>query len=599
MAITERPVVANLDFTGIKQDLIDHFKSREEFADYEFTGSSLNLLMDILSYNTHYYSLASNFLLNESFLDTALLRKNVVSLAKQLNYVPRSISSASTDITCTVTSTGNANFRIIPAGTTFTASSGNITKKFSTIRDYVIQFIDGATTATTTITAYEGSYSTQKFVADKDYTSFAYFDLGQDNIDARTLTVSVNGIIYDKVEPADETIFDLTSTSTTYFYEENREGSLNIIFGDGVVGKPLSTGDEIYVSYLTSTGAEGNGISAFSSSASYLSGISATISQGGGDKETIQSIKDNAPKWFQSQYRAVTTNDYEVIIRNKFADIQAISVYGGDEVGQPGKVYVCIKPKSADKLTDAAKETIRSEIIASSNIATIKPQFVDPQIIKLILTTNVLIDKSRNTNTDAIATKVAALYNTVNTSYIGEFLESYRESTLSTQIKNLDKAVVSSNTVCKLAITKAVANQKLEDYTIAFNNKLYHPEEGFYSAKGGILNSSLFYRTGRTIQSGFDDDGYGNVRLYDFVDGTRVYKNATAGTIDYDTGLVNIVYDYFIEDNSVTFTAIPDSVDAVASQNTILTIDTSQSHVNVVDYREVDLIKKLNTNRSF
>lgn len=599
MAITERPVVANLDFTGIKQDLIDHFKSREEFADYEFTGSSLNLLMDILSYNTHYYSLASNFLLNESFLDTALLRKNVVSLAKQLNYVPRSISSASTDITCTVTSNGTTNFRIIPAGTIFTASSGNLTKKFSTVKDYVVQFIDGASTATTTITAYEGAYSTQKFVADQDYTSFAYFDLGQDNIDARTLTVSVNGIIYDKVEPADETIFDLTSTSTTYFYEENREGSLNIIFGDGVIGKPLSTGDEIYISYLTSTGVEGNGISAFSSSTSYLSNISATISQGGGDKETIQSIKDNAPKWFQSQYRAVTTNDYEVIIRNKFADIQSISVYGGDEVGQPGKVYVCIKPKSADKLTDAAKETIKSEIIASSNIATIKPQFVDPQIIKLILTTNVIIDKARNTNTDAIATKVSALYNTVNTSYIGEFLESYRESMLSTQIKNLDKAILSSNTVCKLAITKSVTAEKLEDYTIAFNNKLYHPEDGFYSTKGGILNSSLFYRTGRTVQSGFDDDGYGNIRLYDFIDGTRVYKNTTAGTIDYETGLVNIVYDYFIEDSSVTFTAIPDSVDAVASQNTILTIDTSQSHVNVVDYREVDLIKKLNTNRSF
>lgn len=599
MAITDRPVVANLDFDTIKQDIIDHFKSREEFSDYEFTGSSLNLLMDILSYNTHYYSLASNFLLSESFLDSALLRKSAVSLAKQLNYIPRTITSAATEITCTVSRTGTPNFRIIPAGTLFTSSVGNETKTFSTVKDYVVQFIDDASSATVTIAAYEGTYSTQKFVSDKDYTSFAYFDLGQTNIDASTLTVSVNGIIYDKIEPADETIFDLGSTSTAYFYEENRNGSISIVFGDGIVGKPLSTGDEIYVSYLTSSGAEGNGISTFSSSVSYITNISATLSQGGGDRESIQSIKDNAPKWFQSQYRAVTTNDYEVIIKNKFADIQAISVYGGEEVGQPGKVYVCIKPKSADKLTDAAKETIKSEIIASSNIATIKPEFVDAQIIKLVLTTNVLIDKSRNTNTDTISTKVSALYDTVNTSYIGDFLESYRESVLSTQIKNLDKAIISSNTVCKLAITKDVVDEKLEDYTIAFNNKLYHPEDGFYADKGGILNSNLFYRTGRTVQSGFDDDGNGNVRLYDFIDGQRIYKNATAGTIDYDTGLVNIVYDYFIEDSSVTFTAVPDSVDAIASQNIILTIDTSQSHVNVVDYNEVDLIKKLNTNRSF
>ena len=333
---SDRLVIANLDFDDVKKDLIDHFKSREEFSDYEFTGSSLNLLMDILSYNTHYYSLASNFLLNESFIDSALLRKNVVSLAKRLNYTPRSVSSAFTTVTLSVTKADGETSYILPAGTLFNSTSGNATLSFYTMEDYAVQFestdVDGSV-KTINVIIYEGKYTTQRFSGDKNYTDFSSFTLNDDGIDTSTLVISVNGTQYFKVTPEDEKLFDLNEDSNSYFIEENRDGHVNIIFGNGIVGKPIQYGDQIFATYLRSSGEDGNGISVFSCSNQLWSVTSVKgITQGGAPKETIQSIKDNAPKWFQAQYRAVTTNDYEVILRNKFADIQAISVYGGEDV---------------------------------------------------------------------------------------------------------------------------------------------------------------------------------------------------------------------------------------------------------------------------
>ena len=606
--MADRAVIANLDFDTVKADIINNFKSRNEFTDYEFTGSGLNLLMDILSYNTHYYSLASNFLLNESYLDSALLRKNVVSLAKSLNYVPRSVKASFTEVTVTFTKqNASDSIIIIPAGTAFIASAGNSTFTFYTVKDYVVQFdtLDNVgSTKNVAVEIYEGTWTTQRFVGEKNFTDFTSYSLSRSDIDTSTMTVAVNGSQYQKILPEDETLFQITSTSRCYFLEENRNDTYSIIFGNGIAGKPILVNDEILVSYLSTSGEAANGISSFSIS---LAGrADATITNvsgptaGGAQKESIQEIKDNAPKWFQAQYRAVTTNDYVVFLKKKFGDIQAISVYGGEEVGQPGKVFICIKPKSADKLSSATKSIIKSEILSQSNVVTVRPEIIDPKIFKVRLDSVVVYDKSRLTGSrEILKTKVSSLFQYVNDNYVGDFMSSFRESNLSYQIKNLDSSVISSNTRAKISADVKVTNFYLDQYSFNFNNKLYHPNDGFLSDKGGILYSSLFYREGRTVQSGFDEDGYGNIRLYDFVDGSKVYVNSKAGKIDYETGKVEFLYEVRPATDMFKIVVIPDSVDVIATQDMILEIDPANSTVEVVEIEETNLLKNINLSRSF
>ena len=604
--MADRPVIANLDFDSVKQDLIDHFKSREEFSDYEFTGSSLNLLMDILSYNTHYYSLASNFLLNESFLDSAILRKNVVSLAKSLNYVPRSVTSAKSTVRISFSKQSDTDrYVLIPAGTQFTASSGNSTISFYTLKQYTVIFDNTdaiGTVKQTDIEVKEGALRTQRFVAEENYKDFARFDLGQNDIDTTTLAVSVNGTKYQMVIPEDETLFELNSSSTAFFVEENRSGNPSVVFGNGIVGKSLSRSDEVVITYLASSGEDGNGISSLSvalSSRPDANIVSVSLSEGGAARESIRSIKDNAPKWFQAQYRAVTTNDYEVILKNKFADIRSINVFGGEDVGYPGKVFICIKPKSGDALSRSTKEFLKSEILSASNVATVRPEILDPKVFKVKLQTTVIYDGTRlATSREIIETRVKALFDYMNKNYIGEFLQSFRESILSEEIKKLDPSIVSSNSRTQMLATVKTTNRLFDTYTYAFNNKLYHPEDGFLDSKGGILSSSSFTRQGKNVISGFDDDGRGNVRLFDYIDNSKVYVNRKAGSIDYELGIIQFLYEVYPEAN-FELSVVTDSVDINAGQDVVLEIDVDGSSVEVLEMKETDLLRVLNLSRSF
>ena len=605
--MVDRPVISNLDFEEVKQDLVTHFKNRSEFSDYEFTGSSLNLLMDILSYNTHYYSLASNFLLNESFIESAILRKNVVSIAQRLNYTPRSVKAASTTVTLRFTKQNDTDTNIIiPGGSLFKSSAGNGSLTFHTIKNYVLQFETNAAVGATKsidVEIYEGSFQTQSFTSNKDYTDFSKWQITQDNIDTDTMTVAVNGTQYKKVTPEDESLFNLSSDSRVYFLEENRDAGISIVFGNDIAGKAIKDNDQIVVSYLATNGVEGNGIKIFTpvipSRVDAVIATTPNAAQGGAVKETISEIKNNAPKWFQAQYRAVTANDYEVILKNKFGDIQAISVWGGDEVNQPGKVFLCIKPKSADTLTSATKEIIKKQIIKSSNVVTVRPEIVDPRVFKLKLQTVVVFDESRlPTTRSVLVAKVQNLFNHINTKYVGDFLSSYRESNLSYEIKNLDQSVVSSNTRVTMTSDITATNGFLDRYVYEFGNKLYHPSAGFLASKGGILSSSLFKRENSLVESGFDDDGYGNIRLYDYNDNTKVYVNNKAGRIDYETGKVEFLYDFQPQNGIFQLNVVPDSVDVIATRDMILEIDNSNSIVTAVEIKETDLLRSINLNRS-
>jgi hypothetical protein len=597
-----RPVVSNLDFNSLKQDLVDFYKSKPEFKDYEFTGSSLNLLMDILAYNTHYNSLAANFLLNESFIDTSLIRSNVVSLAKSFNYVPRSAKCSTTKITLNIPRVANEGFYILPAGSYFTSSSGNVKYNFYTIEDYTVNFIGPQITNTITVDVYEGVLLSQTFINSNSRDEFPAFDLGQTNIDTSTLTLSVNGIKHVQVTPETEGSVNLDKNSRIYFVEETRTGTHRVILGNSVIGKKPDIGNRIVTTFIKSSGAIANGSRSFSINIPGRTDItisgSVPPSQGGSAPESLQSIKDNAPHWYQSQYRAVTENDYKTLLTNKFSDIRSINVYGGEKINQPGKVFIAIRPKSADKLTTATKDTLLTEILNKTSVVTVRPEFVDPFILKIVLKTVVIYNEENLvTNRTALKSKIETLFSVLNNAYIGNFMDSFRESYLSSEIQNLDSSILGSNSRVSLRVDVTAQNGLLDFYSWTYNNRLYHPNVGFNSANGGVVTSNLFYREGRNYQSGFDDDGYGHLRLFDFIDQEKITVNDVAGYIDYETGKIDVL-DFDPADGEIRFTAIPDSFDVEATENIVLEIATDDSNVDVIEKSETNTIKNLNLSRS-
>jgi hypothetical protein len=595
-----RPIVADLDFTSVKEDMISYFKSKPEFKDYEFTGSGLNLLLDVLAYNTHYNALTANFLMNEMFLDTAVMRNNVTSLAKSLNYSPRSITSASSFITITIPRLFAESYYVLPAGTLFTTRNGNSSLSFYTLKAYTVQFGQGDTEKTVTVQAYEGAISTQRYIYTTDVIGFPSFEIPDYDIDTSTISVSVNGDKFSRVTPEKEGIVNVTDTSRIFFTEETRNGTQRLLFGNGTIGKALEVGDDILATYLISSGLDGNGISSFDiDSTRNITVNSATISQGGAVAESIREIRTNAPHWFQSQYRAVTENDYSVLLRKKYADIQAISVYGGETVGQPGKVFISIKPKSADTLSVATKDAIINDILSGSNVVTITPILIDPVFVNIVLKSVITYDDNlMTTNPDVLKARAFTMFSNFNTEYIGEFLKSFRVSQLSSEIEKLDDAVVSSNTRLNLRIDITAKNQKLARYGWKYNNRIYHPEAGYKKAQGGVLSTNAFNRVGRTYTSGFDDDGNGNVRLFDLIDNTKVYANERAGLIDYEKGTIDILIEFDPVDTTIQFTVVPDSFDVVAQENSILRISVDASLVETVEKNDTATLKNINLSRS-
>ena len=609
MPVDKRPYVANLDFDEVKQDIIQYFQGRPEFKDYNYTGSSLNMLIDILAYNAHYHSLAANFLVNEMFLDSALLRNSVVSIAKQLNYTPRSARSASVRLTLTVPRLKSETFTLIPAGSKFITSAADTnTQKsfvFNTLEDNVVQFEPNERVKTIEVTVFEGQIATTRHVGTIKTIEQNRFLLDVENIDETSVRIRVNEISYTRVTPEKEGSLNLNDRSRVYWLEENRNRTLDLVFGNGVIGKQIEVGDNIIASYLISSGSQANGVSKFYANVTGRADIRVLsvdgISQGGSEPEKIREIKDNAPHWYQSQYRAVTTNDYEAIVRKNYADIQSVNVYGGDEIGRPGFVYIAIKPKSADALTDSAKTALLSQIVRANNVVTVRPQIVDPLVIKLILKTVVIYDASQTAfGAELLKAQIQRAFEIINTTYVGEFMQSFRESNLSYEIRNLDDSIVSSNTRAAVRVDQTVTNGKLQFNEWSFGNRIFHPEGGYKADAGGVFYTNTFTRLNKTRNSGFDDDGYGNIRMYDLVETKKIYVAEQAGTINYETGEIEILTQFSPDDGQIiSFTALPDSSDIHADKNSVLQIATDQSLVQMIEKNETALIKTLNLTRTF
>ena len=610
MAVNDtRLRVTELDFDEIKSNLKTYLKGQNQFKDYDFEGSGMNVLLDTLAYNTHYLAFNTNMAANEMFLDSAALRSSVVSHAKTLGY--ETTSSRAPIATINVSLSTTAPTKTMPAGTAFTSTVDGTSYQFVTISDITASNSTGTSVPFDNVTVYEGTYVISKYVVDTSDID-QRFILTDPRSDTTTLTVKVQTSATDTTTTTYTKATDITqlaTTSTVYYLQEVETGRYEVYFGDGIVSQALSDGNIVQLQYVVTNKGESNGASSFSSPASIdgVSSISVTTvssATGGAEPESLQSIKLNAPLDYSSQGRAVTTKDYEVYVKRLFPTTKAVSVWGGEdgsydtstgvsETPEFGKVFISIKSTTGVDLTSVQKTNLESAL-APYKVASITPVVVDAETTSLILGITIMYDTSSTTYTGAqIESLVATTISNYSNNELETFNSPFRHSKVLGLIDNTDSSILNSVATVTMGKLFSPTLSSSTSYNLNFNNKFYNPTSGYNAAGGGVIASTGFYLNGvTTTEYFFDDDGVGNLRLYYLVSGVRTYINNTAGTVDYEKGKITInsivITGVGLVDNQsssqVRITALPNSNDITPVRNQILEIDqVNTTYVSNVD----------------
>lgn len=448
--------VSELDFDLIKSNLRDFLRQQSEFEDYDFEGSGLNILLDILAYNTHYNSYYLNMLVNESFLDSASLRNSVVSHAKKLGYVPRSIRAARAIVNITVqTGTTTPGSLTIPKGFSFFSTLiDGISYRFVTLENYTVQKT-GTDFVFTSIPLYQGEFVTYTFLNSYSSNPKQLFTIPSADIDTTTLTVSVKQsvantemVVYDNSQD----VLNIDSSSTVYFLQEGRNGQYDIYFGDDVLGKKIPDGGVVIAEFIITKGDAANKANSFVTSAT-ISGYSTiivnpiTAAAGGSIRESVDQIKFAAPLSLLSQNRAVTKNDYIRLIQQKYPQFDAVNVWGGEENDPPvfGKVFVSAKPKLGFEVTQTEKEFIKESILKPISILTVTPEILDVDYNYLKVETQVFYNQSKYSGSQSQLENalVSVIENYCDTN-LNKFNSYFQYSGLETAIDAYDRSIVSN-----------------------------------------------------------------------------------------------------------------------------------------------------------
>ena len=603
MALTQ---VNSLEFNEIKAQLKEYLQGQTEFSDYDFEGSSLSTLLDVLAYNTYYSAVNANLAINENFLDTAVLRENVVKLAKLIGYTPRSARSARATFTVvvqTVYGTGT-NGRGYPEAvqinkgvfTSFTGENGE-NYVFSIPKDLIVSVntLDGKATFNDVV-AFEGIFITDTFV--KTESERQRFILGNLNADTSAMTVEVSrGTITDAYLEATD-ITSISNISKIFFLEESETRRPELIFGDGILGEALVNGDVIEATYPTSIGVGPNGLTGYSfagtvkdsRNAPITSGITLTLDvppDGGASPETIDAIKYSAPKFYSAFGRAVTTKDYEAIIPQIYPNVQSIVAFGGEEADPPeyGKVIVVIKPKNADRLSISEKDAVAKKI-RSYSVGAVEPKIMDPSVLYIDLVSFVYFNPNNSRrDQDEIKQIIYRTLETLNASAeFNKFGGKFKYSKVQKIIDDAEPSITSNITKVKMRKNVPISLNQRFNYKICFGNRINAQLDtptletnGFKRADGG---NQVFY---------LNDDGLGTIRLY-YVnsDGSKQFIGGNWGTIDYTAGEITINDLVITEvvgsrDNIIQFAVVPESNDLVSLRETYLTLGIDNLVVNVID----------------
>ena len=599
----QRLSVTEFDFDEVKDNLKLFMRNQTEFKDYDFEGSGLSALLDVLAYNTHYLGFNANMLANEMFLDSSQLRSSVVSHAKTLGYTTRS-ATASNAVVDIFLNTTNAS-ATMPAGTVFSASVGDESYQFVTISN-VTSSNSGSNIVFDDIRIYEGSYVSSRYVADTQNVEQRFL-INDDRADTTTLSVVVQNSATDTTQTTFTQATDisgLTSTSNVYFIQEVEDGQYEIYFGDGILGSAIEDGNIIIMQYVVTNKGAANGASTFTSSSAIdtvnsVNVVTVSISDGGSEPESIESIKYNAPLDYASQGRCVTTEDYKTYVKQLFANTQAVSVWGGEDgsfnpvtgvsdVAEYGKIFISIKSTTGLNLNEIQKAQLVTDL-SPYTVASITPVVVDAENLNIILNVNFKFDSNKTTNSrESLETLVQSTITNYNTDYLKVFNSVFRHSQFTSLVDNTDASILSNITTVTLGSFYTPSTSGSFSFTVHFGNQLYNPHSGHNSTSGGIISSTGFYIQDNTNEMFFDDDGAGNLRIYYLVTGARTYYDSFAGTVDYTTGLVSVNPIYItsvsnVDDNvstAIRLTAIPASNDIVGKRNQIVEIDLVNTSVS-------------------
>ena len=601
----------NLDFDQIKTSIKDYIRANSDFTDFDFEGSNFSVLIDTLAYNTYITAFNSNMIVNESFLDSATVRENVVSLARNVGYVPRSRTASQATVSFNITTSGNTPTHTLQAGLVCVGSSNDSSFVFSipeSITTTTSQLTDSAgniissTSSYNNIIVYQGTYLTKTFTVDGSLDQ--RFILENSFIDTSTIVVKVSGISdttereYRKVD----NILNISSTSEVYLIQEVTDERYELLFGDGIFGKKLDNEAIITVSYIVTDGVDGNGPSSFSYAGSVVSSSNQVLlpsttpqittvssASNGGNIESIDSIKYFAPRLYSSQYRAVTARDYEAIIQNIYPNTESISVVGGEELDPPefGTVRISIKPKNGDFVSDFDKDFILSRL-KSYALTGINQKLVDIKILYVEVDSSVYFNSSQVTNVDNLKTNVSnALQSYSDSVDLSKFGGRFKYSKVLNVIDDVDRAITSNITRVRIRRNlRALINQEAQ-YELCFGNRFHVNSAGFNIKSTGftIVNEpDICYLTDIPNADG-RTGALAIVKPIEETGETRIVIGS-AGLVDYIKGEVilttTLITSTVLNDDIIEVQAFPESNDVVGLKDLYLEFDVSKSTINMV-----------------
>ena len=595
----------NLDFDQIKVQIKDYLRANSNFTDFDFEGSNFSVLIDTLAYNTYINAFNANLVVNESFLDGATVRENVVSLARNIGYIPRSKTAAVADVTFSVPTSTTGGFISLEAGLVCVGAADNTSYRFSVPENISATVVNGTAqfgTADKPIKLYQGSYLTRQFLVNTAQDQ--RFILDNPNIDTTTVRVYVKGVNdtgLGREYHVVDNILNIDKTSEIFLIQEVQEERYELLFGDGYFGKELENNAIITVRYIITDGAAGNGPALFDFQGNFVdengvrliptASVPVTTVQramNGGEIENVSSIKYFAPRLYSAQYRAVTARDYEAIISSVYPNMESVAVVGGEELSPPkfGTVQISIKPKNGTYVSDFDKQNILSKLKQYS-IAGINQNIIDLKVLYVELDSTIYYNDNQISNSDDLKTSITAGLSRYSKDIdMNRFGGRFKYSKVLQLIDRVDNAISSNITKVRIRRDMKVLKNQFAQYELCFGNRFH------VNSNGLNIKSTGFTLTGSSDIVYFTDTpntdlktGVISIVKID-ANGSKLVVSKNAGTVDYLKGeilLSTINISSTVAANSVIeVQAFPESNDVVGLKDLYLTLDVSKSQINMV-----------------
>jgi hypothetical protein len=596
----------NLDFRSLRGQIKEYLRTNSNFTDFDFEGSNFSILIDILAYNSYITAFNTNMAVNESFIDSATIRENVVSLARNIGYVPRSKRAARANISFTVDTSllgQQSTLRTVTlkAGVVALGAVQNGSYVFSIPEDITVPVGSDNIASFDNIEIYEGNYLTKTFIVnDRQYNQ--KYVIPNPGVDSTTVKVRVTTTVTEEYQQITN-VFNVNSQTRMFLLQEILDEKYQIIFGDDILGKSPQNNATIFVSYIVTNGSVGNGAASFTFNGilednngnTITNGISlvSTIqsSQNGDDIESLNSIKYLAPRVYSSQYRAVTANDYKGLIPFIFPNVESVNAYGGEELPTPeyGKVYISVKPKNGNFLSNATKTSILNQL-KNYSVAGIKPELVDLKYLFIELNTNVYYNKSKVNKVNELRSRVINTISSYsNSSDLNVFGGRFRYSKLVSLIDRTNNAITSNITTIKIRRNLYPVLNRNASYEICFGNQFHVKKSNMSDGRGYNIKSTAFRIQQESSLVYLSDtptsETEGTLFFFKLVDLNPVVVRNNVGTIDYLKGeiMLNSVIFTSFQGNEIQIEATPESNDIIGLRELFLQIDTKYTTVNMIE----------------